>query len=470
MGRLQARLSSSLTILVPATASAAVAVGVLAGVKPALGVAASLALAFVLIVLGDLTLGLSCFAVLTFLEQLSIAGPALSFSKVAGLLLALSWMAASATRQRTARDSFVSEHPGMTTILLGFVAWTALSATWAEIPSAALLDTSRFALNVVLFLIVFAAVRNTTDTTRMITGFLIGALITAGFGILNPPAPESSLEASRISSTVGDPNELAILLDAGLILSLGAIAIPGKHPALRLLAPISAGACLIAVLLTVSRGGLIALGVALLVGIVVAGRWRPFVIAGAVALALAGFSYFAFLAPPIARDRIESVSSGQARTEDGRTTIWQIGWRMFKANPVKGVGAANFQNSSVHYLLQPGAIFRSDQIISQPAIAHNTYLQTIAELGLVGGAALLAIFGFGVACAWRAAKICARIGEQTIEILSRALIVALAATYAGDFFITNQYSKQLWLLLGLAPAFLAIARRREQELTAAAGT
>jgi O-antigen ligase len=470
MGRLESRLNPATLFFVPALLAAALGVGALAGRHPEVAVAVSLAFAFVFVVLGDLTLGLSCFAVLTFLEQLTIAGPALSFSKVAGLLLATSWFAVMTTRERASRESFITEHPSMTTILLMFLAWTALSSAWAELPSAALLDTTRFALNIVLFVIVFTAVRSVDDTTTVIAGVLIGALITAIFGILNPPAPESAIDASRISSTIGDPNELAILLDAGFILSIGAVAIPGKHPLLRLLAPIAAGACLLALFLTVSRGGLIALGVALIAAIVVGGRWRPLLLAGAVALGLAAFAYFAYLAPPIARDRIESVSSGQARQAEGRTTIWQIGWRMFEANPVKGVGASNFQNSSIHYLLQPGATVRSDQIVDEPAIAHNTYLQTIAELGVVGGIGLLAIFSFGLSCAWRAARLCARIGEQGLEILSRALIVALVATYVGDFFITNQYSKQLWLLLGLAPAYLAIARRREQALQAAPGS
>lgn len=463
MSRLESRLNFSTLLLLPAVGFAALAVGVLAGKRPELGVAAALAFAFVLVVLGDLTLGLSCFAVLTFLEQLAIAGPAFSFSKVAGLLLALSWFVYLATREHAARENFITAHPGMSGVLVAFLAWTAVSSTWAEQPSAALLNVTQFGLNVVLFLIVFTAVRNTRDVTSVLTGFLFGALITAAFGILNPPPPESSIEASRISSTVGDPNELAILLDAGFVLSIAALALPGKHPALRLLAPLTAGSCLLALFLTVSRGGLIALGVGLVVAVIVGGRWRVLVAAGVVSLTLFGFAYFAYLAPPISRARIESVSSGQKRTEEGRTTIWQIGWRMFEANPIKGVGASNFQVSSIHYLLQPGATFRSDEIVDKPAIAHNTYLETIAELGVVGGFGLLMIFGFPLVCAWRAARVAARIGQRGMELISRALIVALACTYVGDFFITNQYSKQLWLLLGLCPAVLAVVRREERE-------
>ena len=55
-------------------------------------------------------------------------------------------------------------------------------------------------------------------------------------------------------------------------------------------------------------------------------------------------------------------------------TIWQVAWRMVEDNPVRGVGAGNFANSSVHYVLQPGQAPRSDLIVDTPSVAHNTYL------------------------------------------------------------------------------------------------
>jgi len=47
-----------------------------------------------------------------------------------------------------------------------------------------------------------------------------------------------------------------------------------------------------------------------------------------------------------------------------------------------------------------------------------------------------------------------------MELLSRAVVVALVALLAMDFFLSDQFSKQLWLLLALCPALLAIASRR----------
>ena len=43
------------------------------------------------------------------------------------------------------------------------------------------------------------------------------------------------------------------------------------------------------------------------------------------------------------------------------------------------------------------------------------------------------------------------------------MIVAILALLAADFFLSDQYSKQLWLLLALGPALLAVSRRTEER-------
>jgi hypothetical protein len=73
----------------------AVGIGILAGVNPAVAVAAALS---VLFVLADLAIGLAVFTVLSFAAQIpALQGPAVSVAKLAGLLLAISWIATVAT-------------------------------------------------------------------------------------------------------------------------------------------------------------------------------------------------------------------------------------------------------------------------------------------------------------------------------------------------------------------------------------
>ena len=73
--------------------------GVLAGARPQFAIAAAVALGVVSVVMADLTLGLCAFALLTFVDLIP-GGPAFSVTKVIGLVLALSWLGAVATRSR----------------------------------------------------------------------------------------------------------------------------------------------------------------------------------------------------------------------------------------------------------------------------------------------------------------------------------------------------------------------------------
>ena len=49
-----------------------------------------------------------------------------------------------------------------------------------------------------------------------------------------------------------------------------------------------------------------------------------------------------------------------------------------------------------------------------------------------------------------------------MELFARGMIVALVGILAADFFISEQFGKQLWLLLGLGPGAL---RRRTPHVS-----
>ena len=137
---------------------------------------------------------------------------------------------------------------------------------------------------------------------------------------------------------------------------------------------------------------------------------------------------------------------------------------MVEAQPVTGVGAGNFPNASIHYLLvEPGAIQQDEFVVDDPKVAHNIYLGFLAELGIVGLGLFLAIAGGSLRTAALAAREFARSGDHELELVTRAVIVAILALLAADFFVSDQYSKQLWLLLALGPALLAVAGRTEER-------
>lgn len=431
-------------------------VGVLAGIDPKLAIAAAVGLSFAGLVVANITVGLCLFVVISFLEVLGNVGGSIGVTKAFGLLLVASWFAAVST-QNEAENDFVTAHPTMTYVLAVFVAWSTLSVLWAESSSAVINASFRYFQDLLLILIVFTAIRKREHAVWMTSAFVGGATIAGVIAIIYHPSA-SMYDVARASGTVGDPNELAAVLVAGVILAGVLVALFKRSPLLRLAAAGAVLICALGLFITFSRGGLVALGCAMLASLFVAGRWRPVMVTTILTVAVLGVGYFAFFAPQASRDRITKLDGGT-----GRTDIWRIGGRMVSAHPVRGVGSGNFQLTSGHYLLkQPGAI-RHDFFLDKPKVAHNMYLHVLAELGIVGLSLFVAILAFALACAFKAARRFASAGDRDMELLTRGLILAIIGLMSADFFLSGQFSKQLWLLLGLAPALLAISKSRARR-------
>jgi O-antigen ligase len=448
---LTARAELPTRLLTASLLASAFFVGVLAGFSPPLAIGLVLAIVFLVVAMSNLTLGICLFALMTFLDTIlpTEAQGTLSLPKLLGLVLMLSWLALVTAGDREQRERVFS-YPAFIFVLIVFVGWALMSASWAEDPSAAIEATTRYLPNAMLFLIVFAGVRTREQLLWVVGSLVVGAFIAAAYGLVSPVP----VEEGRLSGALGNANETAASLVAGGALAAAlAVALRGQ-PILRLASAIVVPLCAIAVFMTASRGGLVALGTALIAAVLLApGRRRPAAIALAVVVVLSTVVYFGAFASVEARSRVTELEGGT-----GRTDIWTVGWRMVEAEPLRGVGAGNFEVSSIHYLIAPGALIRDDFIVDEPKVAHNTYLNVLAELGVVGLALFLAIIGFALVCALRAIGFAAKSGDRQVEILARAIVVVLFALLAADFFGSRQYSKQLWLLMALCPVLLEISR------------
>src|SRR6185437_11394459 len=257
-------------------AGLAAPVGLLAGLKPEFAIAAAVAIAFLWLIASDLAIGVTLFTGISFFETIGGLGST-SFTKLVGLLLALAWLGTIATRPDVQRD-FLRVHPRISGTLIIFLAWNGLSYAWAEHPAAALDALSRYALNAVLVLIVFTAIRKERDVVRVFWAFVIGASLALIIGVATGAGPTPYGEAARISSSSNDSNELAAVLVAGLALATGLALVARRKPALRTVAFGASALTLAGIILTVSRSGLIALFVAVIAAIIFAGRWRPRVV------------------------------------------------------------------------------------------------------------------------------------------------------------------------------------------------
>lgn len=427
----------------------AVALGLLAGADPSYGVAAAAGLSFVALLFADYTLASGVFVVTTFLALPSAA------SKPIGGLLVAAWVALIATRRNSNIDNFISRHSAISLLIIAFLAWTLAGVAWAESPGAVLTGFSRYGLNCVLFLVVYTAVKTRRNALVLSIFFVLGVVIAAGDGIINPPAVTTVGDVSRAGGTFGDPNELAAVLVVGVLVSVAVALNRAAAPALRMASIGAAVLSVAGILLSLSRGGLIAMGVALLAGVAVAGRWRALMALLTLTMAFATVSYYAFYASPAARERVTQTNGNGGGS--GRVDLWRVAGRMINDHPIHGVGTDNFQISSVHYLLLPGALTRAVYIVDKPKATHNMYLQVLSEEGFIGLGMFLAMIGFSLRCFQRAWRRFRATADRDMEILTYALFIGLVGFLAASIFLSEEYSKQLWLLLALGPALLRVS-------------
>ncbi|HEY8639355.1 MAG TPA: O-antigen ligase family protein [Solirubrobacterales bacterium] len=433
--------------------------GLLAGLDPRLAIAGALGIVFALIALTNLTTGLAIFTFLGFVVVLpNFAGQTLSIIKLAALPLLLSWLAL-VTREGSSRRTFVGVHPAISLVMLLFTAWATLSFVWAESGAHVLAAVFRYALAVILVFIVFTAVQKEKDVTMIVGAIVLGAVCAGVYGFLHPAQAQFG-QVDRLSGTLGNPNELAAAMILGIGLSGGMAAI-AKTPLTRGAAIGAAGVCLIAILQTGSRGGLIALGAMMIASVVLSRGRRLALTLVTLTVLLGGIGYVVTTTSYQSRERILHPGSGS-----GRTDIWTVGGRMVSAHPVTGVGAGNFTVSSIHYLLRPGSLPNSQYIADTPKVAENMYLEVLAELGFPGAILFVTTIIFGLGCSIAALSRYRRFGNRRMQALTTAIAVSLIGLLTADLFASEEYARELWLLVGLGPALLAMAKRSESDAAA----
>jgi O-antigen ligase len=437
---------------------AAVLCGLAAGVEPLASIFVAVAVAFLVIAITDLSMGLAIFVFASFVSMYAYS----LYDVAARTILILAWLMYVLTRRRKELD-FQSVHPWAGGALVLFVAWCFLSTAWSEDTGKALLSATEYALSGLLLLVTYTAVQSKRDLGRVLTAFLFGACAAIIYAFISPAASEEG----RLANVVLGPNVLGEALVCGLAIGF-ALIVMYRSPAMRVVTIAATIFVGVGILLTTSRSALIALIASLVTAVALAGRWR--MVALCVTLVLAGgtYIYFKQFAPASARQRIEQPLSSQQRSSDGRNTIWTLAVRAFEENPVTGVGAGNFRVVQRQFLLRPGvdrARTQFSEVIDDPhgKVAHNSFLSVASELGVVGLVLFVFLIGFGAASLLKAASLFKKLGDGRMQVLAICLVVAMVGSLGVQMFQSQQQEKVIWLLLGLGPALLAIARSEARE-------
>jgi O-antigen ligase len=112
-------------------------------------------------------------------------------------------------------------------------------------------------------------------------------------------------------------------------------------------------------------------------------------------------------------------------------------------------------------------VTRVGYIAETPFPAHNTYLQLLAETGIVGLVGFVAVAIGCLRAALHAARLFERKGMPDYAHLARATLMGTTGMLSAIFFFTDGDDWRLWILLGLGPALLALAHRAPARVRAA---
>jgi O-antigen ligase len=250
-----------------------------------------------------------------------------------------------------------------------------------------------------------------------------------------------------------NPNTFGQILVTSAVLAFYLARVESRLAARALAAALSV-ACLAAAIYTQSRAALIALViVAIAIGVLHGVRVRVLAIAlcGLVALS-------PVLLPQSLHERVGALSEGTSATASfrennslrGRTSENLAAVNMWADHPLVGVGPDNFE---VHYQTYSAAIGIDQR--AEARGAHNLYLESFAELGLLGGVAFLSVVWLSIRGAWRGRSLL----EGRDALLCEGLAVGLGAFLICALTLHSAYARYEWIFLGLGLAAGCLARR-----------
>jgi len=353
-----------------------------------------------------------------------------------------------------------------TRCVLALACWMVLSIPGALWPGGAFqMFTGEFGKTVVMYLVLAAALRGFLDVERVAFVYLLSAGIYAAVILARF---QVGAEQWRLGSLYYyDANEFATL--AVMSVPLGVYFMVRPRPLWRRLVSGTAVALLaVGFVWAGSRGGflaLLAVAVFLLVryrGIHV--RWRALTTA---LLALV----FAATTTDTYWEKMSTILQPKddynVTGEQGRVKVWKRGLGYMLQHPVLGVGANNF--ATAEGTISPLARNATAGRGVKWSVAHNSFLQIGAELGVPGLIFFVVMLGsaFGALRAVQRTRLRWAPGERsppTVQ-LAQALTAALVGYLVGGFFLSLAYRDLLYTLLALV-----VALRKSVALAAASVT
>jgi O-antigen ligase len=353
---------------------------------------------------------------------------------------------------------------------LGF--WILLSSYWATNRSMVFTSFFKFALSFAFALVFAVLVRSESQLENVFKAFVAAAVIFGAVSVVEYILSGGAAVGWNAYATglQGDHNLFAAYQGLALAPAL-VLARRELVPQIRLAYYAAVVFIVVSIGISFSRGGLIALLAMILATLVL--PWRVFfrratqklayllsLIFGAwVVLVLGSTQYLG---------RIETIFSGGDRGS-GRIDLWSAAWNGYIHHPWLGLGAGGFEGNSLSLLQNTPGVDLTASYIGPNRPVHNSYLETLTDLGPVGLVLFLALGGLTLWFLLRAARRYRVAGKHDLQRMTLALAVSLLGISVSAFFLSIEYGKPIWILTGLALALDRHSAKQGEEETAGAG-
>ncbi len=353
--------------------------------------------------------------------------------------------------------------------LLPFLAYALVNVVWiTPVPWLGWRDWLGWAQLAAVFWVVLNGIRSARARTWLFSGVVAVAYVTVVMAcyqrFVKPDwlmlgRTQADQFVGRSSGSFGIPNSLA----AFLLLLIPPLVVLGFRRGATLVQRVLCGylalALLFGLVLTISRGGFIAMALVLVLWplcLAPGSLGRRLAWTGLAGLAVAAALVALYLGSPSVRIRFEQMKADAG--ERTRPIMWRGAWHIFREHPAWGGGAASF-----NVLFEK---FRPNQFQDEPIWAHNDYVNTLSDYGAVG---FILFFGAAAGVAWRTARSRRAVTRDWLESPAVAGAMAMGVlAFALQLFVDFHFKiPALAMACGIMAAL--VVRRSAPEETAPVG-
>lgn len=385
-----------------------------------------------------------------------VADIPVSLAKIISLVFLISWGARKVITKKNI--SFPYNYPqGRYLIFLMFA--LIFSLFFSIDKSASLLFFQRFVLLLALCVFLTDSIRTPKHLENLawvigVSGALASFVGLMQYYIFNTGILEASQslglmggskdiraeEGIRIAGFAGNPNEFAINLVVSICFLLYCFSMT-KNLVLKLIIIILIGCSTVSIVFSLSRSGLVALGVATVIYCV---RLRGFKFTAIASVFIIGLAMMTILkfSPDFVYDRLVNLTFFEKdESRANRVIVVKSGLSTFFEKPhtlITGVGLANFP-----------------EVAWKRRDAHNMYVQMLVETGLIGFTFFFLLIYRSYRDLWQGVKL----RREELQLFCLASLAAFTAILVHGLSGTDTYVKYLWLFFILVPIIRKIKMR-----------